>query len=101
MFEPIGNLVVRAAKVSGLQKQTVAGIVVERAKKKLAEEFAKESKYWTPKKYVEKTLYIKVKNSSSAAALYLSKEAVMEHFQKDEVLEVVKGIEIMRTSNSC
>jgi hypothetical protein len=95
-FEPAGNFLFIAAKKYNLEPQALAGIVCERMRKFITQEFPEFVQSWEPIKFDSGELTIQVSDAAAGAALFLHTHEIMETFSEKEILSPIEQILIVR-----
>lgn len=95
-FEPAGNFLFIAAKKYNLEPQAVAGVVCERVRKFIVQEFAEFSQSWEPTKFDSGALTIQVSDAAAGSALFLRTHEMMTLLEEKELPETIEQILIVR-----
>ena len=97
-FEPAGNFLFAAARKYNLEPQALAGMICERVRKFIVQNFLEFSKSWEPIKFEAGALTIKVSDAAAGSALFLRTHEIMESLQKEDLPAKIEQILIARSA---
>ena len=95
-FEPAGNFLFIAAKKYDLEPQALAGLLCERVRKFIDQEFSEFSSVWDPIKFDSGELTICVSDAAASSALFLKTHEIVEQLRQESLPAEVEQILIVR-----
>jgi hypothetical protein len=95
-FEPAGNFLFIAAKKYDLEPQALAGLLCERVRKFIDQEFFEFKDCWEPIKFDSGELSISVSDAAASSALFLKTHDIVERLKGESLPAEVEQILIVR-----
>ena len=96
-FEPAGNFLFAAARKYKLEPQARAGMICERVRKFIVQEFSEFSRGWEPVKFEAGALTIQVSDAAAGSALFLRTHEIMELLEQKDLPAKIEQILIVRS----
>ena len=96
VFESAGNFLFIAAKKYNLEPQALAGLMCERVRKFIVQDFPEFKYVWEPIKFDSGELSISVTDAAASSALFLKTHEIVERLRKESLPAEVEQILIVR-----
>lgn len=95
-FEPAENFLFMAAKKYNLEPQALAGLICERVRKFIVQDFPEFKHSWEPIKFDSGELSISVTDAAASSALFLKTHDIVERLKEKSLPAEVEQILIVR-----